>query len=105
MFGLLQCTKVQKPLFAAQQLRGAASTLWTNYLVLVPEAHQVTWTEFCTAFHDHHLPAGLIDHKLEEFLQIKQEGKNVHAYARQFNALSCYTTHHVDIDAKKRERF
>ena len=29
----------------------------------------------------------------------------MHAYARQFNALSRYATHHVDTDAKKRERF
>ena len=49
-FGLLQCTEVQKPLFAAQQLRGAANAWWTNYLVLVPENHQVTWEEFRNAF-------------------------------------------------------
>ena len=49
-FGLLPCTEVQKPLFVAQQLRGAASAWWTNYLVLVPKAHQVTWTEFRSAF-------------------------------------------------------
>jgi hypothetical protein len=30
-FGLIRCTKTQKPLFAAQQLRGPASTWWANF--------------------------------------------------------------------------
>jgi hypothetical protein len=30
-FGLIRCTKIQKPLFAAQQLRGPASTWWANF--------------------------------------------------------------------------
>jgi hypothetical protein len=29
-FDLLQCTKYQKPVFAAQQLRGAAGAWWAN---------------------------------------------------------------------------
>ena len=29
----------------------------------------------------------------------------MHAYARQFNALSRYATHHVNTDAKKSETF
>jgi hypothetical protein len=29
-FGLIRCTETQKPLFAAQQLRGPASTWWAN---------------------------------------------------------------------------
>jgi hypothetical protein len=33
-FGLLRCTKTQKPLFAAQQLRGPASTWWGNYVAI-----------------------------------------------------------------------
>jgi hypothetical protein len=30
-FGLIRCTETQKPLFAAQQLRGSASTWWANF--------------------------------------------------------------------------
>jgi hypothetical protein len=33
-FGLIRCTKTQKPLFAAQQLRGPASTWWGNYVAI-----------------------------------------------------------------------
>jgi hypothetical protein len=30
-FELLRCTEIQNPLFAAQQLRGPASTWWGNF--------------------------------------------------------------------------
>jgi hypothetical protein len=30
-FGLIRCTETQKPLFAAKQLRGPASTWWANF--------------------------------------------------------------------------
>jgi hypothetical protein len=33
-FGLLRCSETQKPLFAAQQLRGPASTWWGNFVVV-----------------------------------------------------------------------
>jgi hypothetical protein len=33
-FGLLRCTEIQKPLFAAQQLRGHASTWWGNFVAV-----------------------------------------------------------------------
>ena len=52
----------------------------------------------------HQTAAGLMDRKLEEFLQLQQGEKSVHVYARQFNALARYATHHVDTDGKKRER-
>jgi hypothetical protein len=41
-FGLLRYTETQKPLFAAQQLRGPASTWWGNYVAIQPTGHQVT---------------------------------------------------------------
>jgi hypothetical protein len=41
-FGLIRCMETQKPLFAAQQLRGPASTWWGNYVAIQPTGHQVT---------------------------------------------------------------
>jgi hypothetical protein len=41
-FRLLRCMETQKPLFAAQQLRGPASTSWGNYVAIQPAGHQVT---------------------------------------------------------------
>jgi hypothetical protein len=38
-FGLIRCTETQKPLFAAQQLRGPASTWWGNYVAIQPAGH------------------------------------------------------------------
>jgi hypothetical protein len=35
-FGLLRCSETQKPLFAAQQLRGPASTWWGNFVAVQP---------------------------------------------------------------------
>jgi hypothetical protein len=33
-FGLIRCTETQKSLFAAQQLRGPASTWWGNFVAI-----------------------------------------------------------------------
>ena len=41
-FGLIRCTETQKPLFAAQQLRGPASTLWENFAAIQTAGHQIT---------------------------------------------------------------
>jgi hypothetical protein len=49
-FGLIRCTEIQKPLFAAQQLRGPASTWWANFVAIQPDGHQITWEEFKLAF-------------------------------------------------------
>jgi hypothetical protein len=45
-FGLIQCLETQKSLFAAQQLRGPASTCWKNFIVVHPAGQLVTWAEF-----------------------------------------------------------
>jgi hypothetical protein len=54
-FGLIRCTETQKPLFAAQQLRGPTSTWWGNYVATEPAGHQVTWDEFKLAFREHYI--------------------------------------------------
>jgi hypothetical protein len=41
-FGLIRCMETQKPLLAAQQLRGSASTWWANFSAIQPVGHQVT---------------------------------------------------------------
>jgi hypothetical protein len=41
-FGLICCTETQKLLFAAQQLRGPASTWWGNFVAIQQAGHQVT---------------------------------------------------------------
>jgi hypothetical protein len=87
-FGLIQCTETQKPLFAAQQLRGPASTWWANFSAIQPVGHQVTWEEFKMAFRGHYVPEGVLQMKLEEFLRLKQGGDTVMQYLNKFNHLS-----------------
>jgi hypothetical protein len=41
-FGLLRCSEIHKPLFAAQQLHGPASTWWGNFVAVQPANHQIT---------------------------------------------------------------
>jgi hypothetical protein len=69
-FGQLHCTKFQKTLFMAQQLCGPTCALWDNITAAIQDDHQVSWAEFRTAFHGHHIPAGLMVCKLQEFLHL-----------------------------------
>jgi hypothetical protein len=89
-FGLLRCTETQKPLFAAQQLRGPASTWWGNYVAIQHAGHQVTWDEFKLAFREHYIPEGVLHMKQEEFMKLKQGGDIVTQYLNKFNHLSQY---------------
>ena len=72
---------------------------------MLPADHVVTWDEFKTAFRAHHIPEGLMDRKLNEFLALTQGTRTVIQYAQAFNQLCQYGGYHVDIDAKKRDRF
>jgi hypothetical protein len=65
----------------------------------------VTWYEFRTAFRAHHIPEGLIERKLNEFLTLTQGTHTVLQYAQVFNHLCQYAGYHADTDARKRDRF
>jgi hypothetical protein len=104
-FGLLRCTETQKPMFAAQQLRGPASTWWGNYVAVQPAGHQITWDEFKLAFREHYIPEGVLHMKQEEFMKLKQGGDTVTQYLNKFNHLSQYAIDQVNTDLKKRNCF
>jgi hypothetical protein len=70
-----------------------------------PADHEVSWEEFKTAFRGHHIPAGILDRKLNEFLALNQGTRTVLQYAQAFNDLCQYTGYHADSDEKKRDRF
>jgi hypothetical protein len=88
-----------------QQLRGIARIWWDHYYAMQPEGHVVTWEEFRTAFRVHHIPEGLIERKLNEFLALTQGTHTVMQYAQAFNHLCQYAGYHANSDAKKRDRF
>jgi hypothetical protein len=104
-FGLLRCTEVQKTIFTAQQLRGDASAWWANYTATRPADYQVPWAEFRNAFRAYYIPAGVMRKKHQEFMDLKQEGRSVHDYSKQFNHLAQYAPDQVDTDEKKKDRF
>jgi hypothetical protein len=104
-FSLLHCTEYQKTLYVAQQLRGPAEAWWASYTAALPADHHVPWGEFGTAFHGHHLSAGIMCRELAEFLDLHQGNRSVYEYIQEFNNLAQYRSHHVDTDAKKDELF
>jgi len=62
-FSLIRCSETQKPLFAAQQLRGAAGSWWENFLAIQTPGHQV--------FRAHYILKGLMAMKAGEFLTLQ----------------------------------
>jgi hypothetical protein len=104
-FGLLRCTEVQKTFFTTQQLRGDASVWWANYTATRPADYQVSWMEFHDAFHAYYIPAGVMRKKRQEFMDLKQGGRSMHDYSKQFNHLVQYALDQVDTDEKKKDRF
>jgi len=104
-FSLVHCLETQKPLFAAQQLSGAAGAWWENFIAIQTPGHQVTWTEFKDAFCTHYILEGLMAMKAEEFLALQQGDKSVMEYVAKFNHLSQYATEHVNTDRKKKACF
>ena len=46
---------------------------WDHYHEMLPADHVVNWNEFKDAFRAHHILAGLLDRKLNEFLALTQD--------------------------------
>jgi hypothetical protein len=60
---------------------------WDHYHGMLPADHVVNWNEFKDAFRAHHIPAGLLDGKLNDFLALTQGTRTVLQYAQAFNHL------------------
>jgi hypothetical protein len=67
--------------------------------------HLVDSGEFKAAFRGHHIPAGIMDRKLNEFLALTKGSRTVLQYAQAFNDLCQYAGYHADTNEKKRDRF
>jgi hypothetical protein len=104
-FLLLDITEQLKVCFAAQQLLGTASAWWDTCNAMQPVDHHVTWPEFTTAFREYYIPAGLLNRKVTEFLELTQGNMSMLDYANKFNQLAQYAGTHVGTDTKKRDRF
>nr|ABA91203.1 retrotransposon protein, putative, Ty3-gypsy subclass [Oryza sativa Japonica Group] len=102
---LVQCTPVEKTLYASHQLRGPAADWWENYCNAHPEPTNIAWGEFAMAFRAAHVPESAIDMKKEEFNRLKQGNNGVNEYLSQFNKLARYAPEEVDTDKKKIRKF
>jgi hypothetical protein len=67
--------------------------------------YQVPWVEFRNAFRAYYIPTGVMRKKRQEFMNLKQGGRFVHDYSKQFNHLAQYAPDQVDTDEKKKDRF
>jgi hypothetical protein len=67
--------------------------------------HVISWEEFRNAFRAHHIPEGVLERKLNEFLALTQGTRTVLQYAQAFNHLCQYAGYHADSDTKKQDRF
>jgi hypothetical protein len=65
----------------------------------------VSWVEFCNAFYAHYIPTGVMRKKRQEFMDLKQGGRFVHDYSKQFNHLAQYAPDQVFTDERKKNRF
>jgi hypothetical protein len=75
------CPDDTKARFAAQQLCGSAQTWWDHFRAMLPTGHEVSWEEFKNAFRGHHIPAGILDRNLNEFLALNQGTRTILQYA------------------------
>jgi predicted PolB exonuclease-like 3'-5' exonuclease len=99
------CPDNAKARFSAQQLHGPARTWWDHFRAMLPADREVSWEEFKTAFRGHHIPAEILDRKLNEFLALNQGTHTVLQYAQAFNNLCQYAGYHANSDEKKRDLF
>jgi hypothetical protein len=65
----------------------------------------VLWVEFRNAFRAYYIPASVMRKKRQEFMDLKQGGRSVHDYSKQFNHLAQYALDQVDTEEKKKDRF
>jgi hypothetical protein len=77
---------------------------WANYTATRSVDYQVPWAEFRDAFRAYYIPTGVMRKKHREFMDLKQGGRSVHDYSKQFNHLAQYAPDQVDTDEKK-DRF
>jgi hypothetical protein len=74
--------EANKAQFAVPQLRSTARIWWDNYFAMLPTDQVVTWDEFKIVFQAHHIPEGLMERKLNEFLALTQGTCTVLQYAQ-----------------------
>jgi hypothetical protein len=96
------CPENQRVQLAAHQLSGMALAWWDTFNAAVRDA---TWTEFETAFREHHVPQGIVQLKEDEFRELTQGGRSVSEYVHKFTELARYAPDDISTEVKKMARF
>jgi hypothetical protein len=47
-------------MYASGRLEEVASNWWDAYTAAHADANNITWQEFCSSFHFHHIPSGIM---------------------------------------------
>jgi hypothetical protein len=90
-------------MYPAGRLQGSTSAWWDAYVAAHAAPDTITWDEFTTNFRSHHIPAGLMKMKKEEFLSLKQTRMSMAEFRDKFIELSHYAPKEVAEDRKKQE--
>jgi hypothetical protein len=67
---------------------GSVGAWWDTFNAMQPVDHPVTWQKFITTFREYYIPAGVLNRKLSEFLDLKHGSMTVMEYANKFNHLA-----------------
>jgi hypothetical protein len=81
---VVQCTNLERVLFASHQLEGPTSEWLDAYVNAHEEPKNINWREFSTAFHTHHVRQGVIKLKKKEFQDLRQGSMMVNKYITRF---------------------
>jgi hypothetical protein len=78
---------------------------WANYTATCPADYQVPWAKFHEAFRVHYIPARVMRKQHQEIMDLKQGGRSIRVYSKQFNHLVQYAPDQVNTDEKKNDHF
>ncbi|KAK2368783.1 cleavage and polyadenylation specificity factor subunit [Trifolium repens] len=91
IFGAIHCPEREKVVLATYQLQGSSEYWWGNTRLLMGNVdEEVNWENFKRRFLAKYFPETARERYGEEFLQLRQGGIKVEAYAKKFESLSRY---------------
>ncbi|KAK2362692.1 receptor protein EIX2 [Trifolium repens] len=89
IFGAIHCLEGEKVTLATYQLQGSSEYWWGNTRLIMEAAYEeINWENFKRRFLAKYFPETARERYGEEFLQLRQGGMNVEAYAKKFESLS-----------------
>ncbi|XP_022865717.1 uncharacterized protein LOC111385546 [Olea europaea var. sylvestris] len=78
---------------------------WWDTMSSIEDVNTMTWDRFKELFRNKYFTAPVQVMKMNEFIQLRQGGMTVGEYIHKFEQLSRFTTHMINTDALKVERF